>query len=374
MARLRIGLSTQTTETAISGGRSGITTYTAALQAHLPAAGLLVEGIVFPPLRHPLPTLSHSRYVGPPYALNVGLDLCGFPKVTDCAVDVVHYTDYRIAPAKQPIVATLHDAIPLKFPEWVSPRWRAAKNLVMKRMARHADRIVAVSSYAVPEISEHFGIKPDRITVIPCGIEATWLQKRNEATVPHLTARDGRPLQQYFLFVGMLQPRKNVDRIIDAYLSLERASRQSHPLVIVGRHGWRCEHTAQRLRLLISQGANIYWLENIAARGQLRDIYHHALGLVFPSLYEGFGIPVLEAFASNIPVITSVASSLPEVAGDAAILIDPYDTDAIKNAMQTLVADAGLRKELAKKGQARVREYTWDKSAQQLSRLYHSLG
>lgn len=366
--RIQLALSMATVENGV--GRDGIGVYTAALAEHLPQAGVDIEGFAFG-----RSSGRTGRETTPPldsYLAYVCRDMVGLNRPLALPADVIHYTDYHIVPSRLPTVATLHDAVPLKYPEWVSPRMRWAKNRVMKRMARHADQIVAVSHFAVEELVEYFGVAPDRIVVVHGGIDDRWLEPAPPMPAT-LSTPNGRVLKDYFLMVGTFQPRKNLDNMISAYLSLPNAVRQAHPLVIVGRPGWRCAQTVERLQALERSGESVHWWQNVESRQALRSIYQGALALSFVSLYEGFGIPVLEAFATGTPVITSTASSLPEVAGEAALLVAPQDIDAIADAMLRIVSDSELRASLTEQGARRVHEFTWQHAARKLANVYAAL-
>ena len=365
--RLTVALSTQTAEQ--GRGRDGIGVYTAALVKHLPGAGVDVTGFSF---GRQVNVAGAGPMALDSYLSYVCRDLVGWRKPFALPADVVHFTDYHIVPCRVPSVATLHDAVPLKYPEWVSPRLRWAKNVIMKRMARHADKIVAVSHFATEELIEYFGVAPERIAVVHGGIDEDWLVPSRHP-LPEVRARDGRVLKDYFLCVGTFQPRKNLDNMIAAFLSLPADMRAAHPLVIVGRPGWRCAETVERLQTLESAGEAVHWLQDVDSREALRGVYSSALALVFVSLYEGFGIPVLEAFATRIPVITSTTSSLPEVAGDAALLVPPVDVAGIADAMSKIATSAELRSGLVEAGSRRVVQFTWDETARKLADVYASL-
>ncbi|WP_229425262.1 glycosyltransferase family 1 protein [Massilia sp. Se16.2.3] len=154
----------------------------------------------------------------------------------------------------------------------------------------------------------------------------------------------------YFLFVGTLQPRKNVERVLGAYLALPAAVRAERALVIVGAAGWRCETLLRRIAAAQADGARVIWLDKLGEAAALRHVYAGAGVFVFPSLYEGFGIPVLEAFASNVPVVTSSTTSLPEVSAGAALEVDPLDEGAIGAAMLAPVRDDALRERCIRAG------------------------
>lgn len=174
--------------------------------------------------------------------------------------------------------------------------------------------------------------------------------------------------ERFFLFVGTFQPRKNIDRIIDAHEQLPPHLRKTIPLLIVGQNGWGSDSLVARLKAC-ANGGEVRWLQHVDDMAK-RVLMQKAIALVFPSLLEGFGLPVLEGFASQTPVITSNTSSLPEVAGNAAWMVDPYDVNAITEAMATLARDEAVACDLVTKGLERARTFTWDTCATQTEGVY----
>jgi len=167
--------------------------------------------------------------------------------------------------------------------------------------------------------------------------------------------------KNYFICIGTLQPRKNIERLIDAFLMLTIDMQKAYPLVIIGRAGWQCDELVKRIHAL-SIDKSIYWFYDVPTADKNR-LLQSSFALVFPSLYEGFGLPILEAFIAETPVITSNITALPEVAGNAAILIDPYSIIGIAEAMKALIDDDALRQELIIKGKQRVKKFMWKKTA-----------
>ena len=276
-------------------------------------------------------------------------------------IDVFVATDYRVPRlAGTPVAATVFDAIPLAHPEWASSRLRGIKNHVLRRTVRWADRVFAISQAMVPELVEHFGISADRITVTPLGVDAGQFGRVSEEEIANMRLRHALE-PGYLLFVGTLQPRKNVGRLLRAYAQLPPSMRRDVQLVLAGKAGWGIGDLVAELRAA-QAGGRVRWLEYVA-QSDLPALYQGARALAFPSLHEGFGLPVLEAFVSGTPVITSNTSSLPEVAGDAALLVDPTSIDAIAAAMVSLVEDDALCAELKSRGIVRAREFTWERCA-----------
>jgi glycosyltransferase involved in cell wall biosynthesis len=289
-----------------------------------------------------------------------GVDFRGASQLAE-RVDVYHATDYRVPRLRHtPVCATLFDAIPLSHPEWASAHLRELKNFLLRESARWADQVIAISDAMVPELNEQFGIERERITVTPLGVDGHWFARESGVRIAEVRRRHGLD-DVYLLFVGTLQPRKNVARILAAYERLPAPTRSHVQLVIAGKVGWRADELMASLRVA-QAGGRVRWLDYVDA-GEMPALYQGAAGFVFPSLYEGFGLPVLEAFASGIPVITSNTTSLPEVAGSAALLVDPTDIDALTEAMGSVIGDSALASRLAAAGLERAKGYSWARCA-----------
>jgi glycosyltransferase involved in cell wall biosynthesis len=374
---LRVGLGTNMVEPGLTGGRlDGIGVYTQALLRHLPRAGCAVSGWYWP---RPLGGQGDAGAASVGQAFPQSFEAASLVDLVTPGVhrvhmpaDLFHVTDYRVVRMDCPVVATLHDALPIKYPEWCNPRLRSLKNWLQRKAAQKADHVIALSHFAVDELVECFGVDPRRVSVVPCGVDDEWLAppapERVAATLAHLRLAPG-----YFLFVGTLQPRKNVERLLQAWLALPRAVRAERALVIVGAPGWRCETLVAQLRAAQADGENVAWFDQLTDGQQLRDLYAGAGVFVFPSLYEGFGIPLVEAFASGLPVVASNASSLPEVSQGAALEVDPLDAGAMKEAMLALVRDDALRARCIAAGHARAAQLSWYETARQTAAVYHSV-
>jgi alpha-1,3-rhamnosyl/mannosyltransferase len=358
-------------EPGFTGGRlDGIGVYTQALLRHLPGADCEVTPFSWPTAKAP-PSVGRALPQSFGRATLVDL-LTPSAHRMHMPLDVFHVTDYRVVRMDCPVVATLHDALPIKHPEWCNPRLRGLKNWLQRKAAQKADHVIAVSHYAVEELVDCFGVDERSISVVPNGVDEEWLQPAPPcelaATLEACGLRPG-----YFLFVGTLQPRKNVERLLDAYLALPKAVRDERQLVIVGNAGARSEELLRRIAAKVADGAGVLWLNRLTDSDQLRHVYAGAGVFVFPSLYEGFGIPVVEAFASGVPVVTSNLTSLPEVSAGAALEVDPLDVGAIGNAMLALVREPALRARCITAGRARAAQLTWNATARQTAAVYRSL-
>ncbi|WP_308633154.1 glycosyltransferase family 1 protein [Massilia sp. R2A-15] len=374
MSRLRVGLGATMLEPARNGGRlDGIGVYTDALLRFLPAAGCEVT-----PYSYPRPGAA-GKGIQVGQALPQSFEAATLrdlltPRAhrVHMPADIFHTTDYRIVRMDCPQVATLHDALPISHPEWCNPRLRGMKNWLQRKAACKADHVIALSHFAIDELVSCFGIDPRRVSVVPCGVDDGWMEEPDAGAVA-TTLREHGLRAGYYLSVGTLQPRKNVDRVLDAWLELPAALRAERQLVIVGAPGWRCETLVRRLQAAAQNGENVVWLNALTDGAALRRVYAGAGVFVFPSLYEGFGIPVAEAMAAGVPVIASNSSSLPEVSCGAALEVDPLDTGAILDAMLALARDDALRDRCIAAGRARAASLTWRETARLTAAVYHQV-
>lgn len=286
-------------------------------------------------------------------------------------VDLVHAPDHHVPRFKGiPVLATLMDAIPLSNPEWASSQLRGMKNALWKKSSTWADHIVTISEFSKSEIVKYFKIDDKKISVVPLGVDERFFNQMSKSELS-TALQDLKLPEKYFLFIGTLQPRKNLIRVINAHQSLPLSLRREYPLVIVGRAGWGCDDLLQRLKSLPADDP-VYWLGGVDDLVK-RALLQQATALVFASLSEGFGLPVLEAFAAATPVIASNTTSLPEVAGDAALMVDPVRIDEIAHAMLQIAQSTELSEQLISKGLSRAKSFTWDCCAEKTEAIYRQM-
>jgi glycosyltransferase involved in cell wall biosynthesis len=264
-------------------------------------------------------------------------------------------------------VVTVHDLGYLYYPEAHRTADRRYLDWSTRWNGRQAMAVLADSQATKDDLVRAYGVDPGRVHVVYLGRDEAFGPVCEDAELAHVREHYG-VAGRYFLYVGTLQPRKNLARVIDAFARLTgdpalAPTLSDVQLVLAGKRGWLYDDLfAQVTRLGL---ANRVVFPGYVEEADLPALLSGALALVFPSLYEGFGIPVLEAGACGVPVITSNTSSLPEVAGDAALLVDPHDVDAIADAMFRIATDAGLRAELDRRGRENVKRFSWEKCAQE---------
>ena len=260
-------------------------------------------------------------------------------------------------------VVTIHDLGYLHFPEAHTQTQRLYLRLSTAWSARVASDVIAISAATRDDLVRYARVPREKIHVIHHGV-ATRFRPADALAVAAMQARHGIDAP-YFLFIGTVQPRKNLERVIEAFAKVAQigdcTAITNLQLVIAGKKGWQTAPIERR-------AAQLGVADRVRFVGYLPDddlppLLGGALGFVFPSLYEGFGMPVLEAMACGTPVITSTTSSLPEVAGEAALLVDPHDTGAIARAMERLACEPELRATLAERGQEQAARFTWDACA-----------
>ena len=285
--------------------------------------------------------------------------------------DLYHATDFVLPPVSRGTrtLLTVHDLSFVRVPEAASPNLKAYLDKVVPRSVHRADHILADSAATRQDLIDLYGVSPDKITVLLSGVDQRF---QPASTIDQQVVRTKYQLADwpYVFSVGTVQPRKNYGRIIEALAQLRSTGSPLH-LVVAGGRGW-LEDPIYATVQATGMADRVHFI-GFADEADLNALYSAAACVAFPSLYEGFGLPVLEAMACGVPVFTSNRSSLPEVAGDVAPMVDPYDTAAIAQAIHNLTEDEPLRQQLIQVGFEHIKAFTWAQSAAQLYEIYNRL-
>ena len=284
-------------------------------------------------------------------------------------VDLIHEPHYVLPPAiRCRSVVTIHDCIHLMFPQYLPNRLaHVYARGSMWSATRQADRILTVSEASKRDILRFFNVAPEKVSVIYNAIDERFMQPPDEAQMERVRQRYqlDRP---FVLYVGNIKPHKNVTRLIEAFALARAGGLEDLTLLVIGDDLSRypaLRQTVHRHKL----DKHVRFL-GFQPYETLSSFYRLARVFVFPSLYEGFGLPPLEAMACGTPVVTSNVSSMPEVAGNAAVLVDPYDPESIADGIQNAVTDEALRQDLIARGVERVRAFSWTESVARIHATY----
>ena len=281
-----------------------------------------------------------------------------------------HSPDFVLPPlAKTTSVLTIHDLSFLRVPDCFTQNLLNYLSKAVPRSIRKANFILADSENTRKDLLELMGVASERVEVLYAGVGESF----RPSDGGRARARYGLP-ERFILSLGTLEPRKNFARLVRAFAILKRGLRSNNDLklVIAGRKGWLYEEIFGAVEECGLEGDVIF--PGYVEDEDLPSLYSAAELFVYPSIYEGFGLPPLEAMACGTPVVASEAPPLPEVLGDAALFFSPYDEEAMASAMEKALLDEGLRLKLREKGFARSSQFSWEKSAQKLLEIYHRLG
>lgn len=286
--------------------------------------------------------------------------------------DITHFFNYIIPPGvKGKTVVTVHDMVYKAFPETVRGRTRFMLDAGLKKSLKRADMVVTDSEFSRSEIIKYFPWCEKKLRVVPCGVDTKKFypcdDKEKIANVKASLGIEG----EYFLYLGTIEPRKNLERLIRAYSVFSKNVTNAPKLVLAGGKGWLYDGIFARVKALGLEDKVIF--TKYVPAEDMNALMCGSLAFVFPSLYEGFGMPPLEAMACGVPVLTSGAASLPEVTGDCAVIVDPYDIKSIAKGLYRLYKDKELRSRLSREGIERAKEFSWERSAGLLYNIYKEL-
>jgi alpha-1,3-rhamnosyl/mannosyltransferase len=269
-----------------------------------------------------------------------------------------------------PTVITAHDVSWVRYPEYHPAARLALLRANFPRALERAERVIVVSDFVRDELHACFPVAREKIQVVHNGVSNRFRPHSFHATHDVLT-RHGLVHGQYFAAVGTLEPRKNLHTALAAHARLPANVRRKYPLTLIGVEGW----LTHSLHAALEHGLREGFVRKLGyvSDDELPLLIAGALAVVYPSVYEGFGLPVVEAMASGVPVLCSTAQALREVAGDAAIMRDPADVEGFSDAMQALIDDGALRKRLIAAGSERARCFSWQRTADETLAVYRQI-
>jgi glycosyltransferase involved in cell wall biosynthesis len=285
--------------------------------------------------------------------------------------DILHSPAF-IAPILNftPSVITIHDMVFKRFPWTLSDDRRKYYDYFIPKSIKTAKKIISVSEFTKAELIRYFPEIESKIIVTHEGVNLT-LQKVIDGSMEKQVIDKYKLSTGYILTVGTIEPRKNISRLIDAYYCLVKEQNIKEKLVIVGRQGWKCDDVMLKAKVPELTGKVIF--TNYIDQAELEILYSCAKIFILPSLYEGFGLPLLEAMSYRLPVITASVSTMPEIAKDAAIYVNPYNRRELKNAIANLLTDETSRFQLSLKSQERIKKFDWINTAEKTLKVYKQM-
>jgi glycosyltransferase involved in cell wall biosynthesis len=367
----RVGLNAHLLSRSASYRSAGVSHYIDRLLAHLPQVDQSLRYVAL--AGHPLETrgwethVSRWRTESPP--ARILWEQVAQPwRASRARLDLLHAPVY-VGPVVStcPVIVTVHDLSFYRYPELFRPQNRVYLQAMTRRTVQHAAAVIAVSESTRRDIVRLLNVPESRIVVIPNGVDAEMRPVTDVSRREALRQRYDLP-DHFMLFLGTLEPRKNLTTLLEAYARYRRNGGR-HALVIAGAKGWYYDavyETASRLDL-----GDAVRFPGYIPQDELPLWYSLADLFVYPSLYEGFGLPPLEAMACGTPVITSNVSSLPEVMGEGGMCVDPHDPLVLAEAMGAVLGDAGLYRRLVRLGREQSQRYSWAETARQTASLYH---
>lgn len=283
---------------------------------------------------------------------------------------IFHSPNYYIPPNIGKSVATFHDLSVFHWPEFHPAGRVHLMQKELKKTVARAKVLITDSEYTKTELVEYFSLDASDVVVAPLA-SSGFFMPRQPADVHSVLNKYKLGYKQFFLYTGTIEPRKNILSLLQAYDRLDAVTKRNFPLVISGYKGWENEE----LFKLFKKGSDEGWLNYLGftASEDLPKLYAAAKGFLFPSIYEGFGLPVLEAMASGVPVICSNASSLPEVVGEAALMHDPYDVPRFSESIDRLIQDPSIEQRMITAGIERASQFSWKHCADKTIQAYHQV-
>lgn len=270
-----------------------------------------------------------------------------------------------------PIVVTIHDISFEHFDDIFTKKEMFIQKKLIPYAARKSKKILTVSEFSKKDICEHYGCDSDKVVVTYNGKSPDYKQNVLSGAQKNALREKYHLPEEYILYVGNIQPRKNLKRLLQAYVKYAVGNVASKPLVIVGKKAWMYDSIFEEIKQNNLE-ERVYFTGYVGEE-DLVSLYNEAMFFIYPSIFEGFGLPVLEAMACGTPVITSDITSIPEVAGDACYMLDPFNVDEIEKALVLFSENADLRKEYSMKGLEQAKKFDWKITAKQTEKVYEEL-
>jgi len=369
MKRIAFGI-TNLNKALSKGGIDGIGVYSQQLFKHI--SELESDFELVPYQFGKLP--SKQQVIGlpsyPNYLLNdsLGITPFGNGKVFS-DVELIHATDLLIPISKKKIVATVMDTIPLSNPEFLKSKFGKYKAALWKKLIhKNVDHIITCSQFSKKEICKYLELADDKVSVTPLGVDQSYFDRKSEEEIHKIKNKYKIP-EKYFIYICSIQPRKNIIRLLEAHQSLSDKIGKEIPIVFVGKFLWDDGNIMKTIQLA-QEDKRAIWINYISEEEKI-CLLQGSIGVPFVSLYEGFGLPIIEAFAAQVPIFGSNYSSFPEVGGDRLPLIDPYSANSIKGGLELLInkrvsgAEVHLNFE-------RASLFSWENTAIETIKVYQS--
>ncbi|MBA1305297.1 glycosyltransferase family 4 protein [Stutzerimonas stutzeri] len=283
---------------------------------------------------------------------------------------IYHGTNFFVPPFAGRSLATFHDLSPFILSHFHSPQRNRYAQREMENSLKRASCLISVSEFGRREISEYFSWPMDNIYTVHLASSGVF-RPRVESEVSETLSKYGLSPGCYSLFIGTIEPRKNIETLLKAYRSLPMETRRRWPLILSGYKGWRSESIHERIKAAECEGWARYL--GFVASEDLPALYSGARLFAFPSFYEGFGLPVLEALSSGIPVVCSNSSSLPEVSGGAALMCDPLDVDALRGNLRRALEDEQWRVTAVQQGVRHAARFSWKQCSRRTAEVYRKV-
>ncbi len=378
-AQVRIALNAQLLSTRPTYRSAGINRVIHELISHLPNRRPSLEFAVFAPdspdnrrlLTRPGLTPRLTRLPTDRPLVRIAWEQLALPiELSRGRIDLLHALGF-VSPLawRGPTIVTAYDLSFLRYPKLFNRGNRLYLTRFAPRSMRRAAKVIAISEHTRQDVIQLCGVAPERVTTILLAADPRYRPATAEAVARFKFER--KLPKRFILYLGTLEPRKNVSALVQAYAELRRAGDIDHSLVLAGARGWHYEPTFSLVRRLGLE-QHVLFPGYVAANDQA--LWYSAADLfAYPSLYEGFGLPLLEAMACGTPVVASNSSSLPEVVGQAGLLVEPSDVGGLASALRNVLQDGALRQRLREAGLARAGTFSWGKMADETVRVYESV-